>query len=180
VLFTGRLQARKRVDLLLGACAALPPDRKPRLLIVGDGPERPALQNLAGQIYPCAEFTGALFDDELKPYLELADLFVLPGTGGLAVQQAMSAALPVIVAEADGTQADLVRPENGWLVRPGDLAGLTAILAEALGDLPRLRQMGLASHKIVRDEINLEAMVAAFGRAVACVLGGKHAYSTGG
>ena len=39
-----------------------------------------------------------------------ADLFVLPGTGGLAVQEAMSYALPVIVAKGDGTQEDLVRP----------------------------------------------------------------------
>lgn len=180
VLFTGRLQARKRVDLLLRACAALPPGLQPRLVIIGDGPERSALQTLAGQIYPSAEFPGALFGDDLQPFLEQADLFVLPGTGGLAVQQAMSAALPVIVAEADGTQSDLVRPGNGWLVEPGNLVGLTASLANALRDLPRLRQMGLESYKIVRDEINLEAMVAAFGRAVACVLGGKHAHSTGG
>lgn len=180
VIFTGRLQARKRLDLLLRACAALPVSLQPHLVIVGDGPERRPLQALAGDLYPSAEFTGALFGDELKPWLELADLFVLPGTGGLAVQQAMAAALPVIVAEADGTQADLVRAENGWLVQPGDLADLTAHLAQALADIPRLRQMGLQSYKIIAEEINLEAMVAAFGRAVACVMGGTHAHSTGG
>ncbi len=179
VIFTGRLQARKRVDLLLRACAALPISLQPHLVIVGDGPERQALQALAGEIYPQAEFTGALFADELKPFLELADLFVLPGTGGLAVQQAMAAALPVIVAEADGTQADLVRADNGWLVQPGDLAALTARLGQALADIPSLRQMGLKSYKIITEEINLEAMVAAFARAVACVLGGTHAHSSG-
>jgi glycosyltransferase involved in cell wall biosynthesis len=180
VLFTGRLQARKRVDYLLQACAALPPALQPRLIIVGDGPEKPALQALAGKIYPAAQFPGALFNEDLAPHLQQADLFVLPGTGGLAVQQAMAAALPVMAAEADGTQADLVRPENGWRLIPGDLTGLTHTLASALGDIPRLRRMGLESYRIVRDEINLEAMVAAFGRAVAFVLGGKHAHPVGG
>lgn len=180
VLFTGRLQARKRVDYLLQACAALPAALQPRLVIVGEGPEKPTLQALAGQIYPAAEFPGALFNEDLAPYLQQADLFVLPGTGGLAVQQAMAAALPVMAAEADGTQADLVRPENGWRLIPGDLAGLTNTLASSLGDIPRLRRMGLESYRIVRDEINLEAMVAAFGRAVAFVLGGKHAHPVGG
>lgn len=180
VLFTGRLQARKRVDLLLRACAALPVGIQPRLVIIGDGPERPALQALAAQIYPRADFPGGLYGADLQPFLQSADLFVLPGTGGLAVQQAMSAALPVIVAEADGTAADLVRPTNGWQVTPGSLDSLTSTLAEALADLPRLRRMGLESFRIVRDEINLEAMVAAFARAVACVMGGSDAHSTGG
>ncbi len=40
VLFVGRLQARKRVDLLLQACASLPATLQPRLVIIGDGPER--------------------------------------------------------------------------------------------------------------------------------------------
>lgn len=180
VLFSGRLQARKRVDALLQACARLPAGLQPRLVIIGDGPERPALQTLAQKIYPTAEFPGALYGEDLLPFLEQADLFVLPGTGGLAVQQAMGAALPVIVAEADGTQADLVRPDNGWLIPPADQAALTATLAEALSNLPRLRRMGIASYDRISDEINLEAMVAAFARAVACVLGGTDAYSTGG
>ena len=81
----------------------------------------------------------------------------------------MAEGLPVIVAEADGTQADLVRPENGWCVPPGDLPALTAALREALSDPPRLRRMGEASYRIVAEEINLETMVAAFVRAVNAV-----------
>src|SRR6185369_11044416 len=88
ILFVGRLQARKRVDYLLRACAEM--ESKPRLLIVGDGPERAALESLAKDVYPSAEFIGAKHGAELKPYFEQADLFVLPGTGGLAVQEAMS------------------------------------------------------------------------------------------
>ena len=91
-----------------------------------------------------------------------ADLFVLPGTGGLAVQQAMSYGLPVVVAEADGTQQDLVRPSNGWVVQPGDLTGLSSVLRVALSDVEHLRQLGAASYRIVSEEINLEVMVKVF------------------
>ena len=119
LLFIGRLQARKRLEILLQACAALPEALYPRLYIVGDGPEREYLQQLAAQIFPAAIFTGAKHGEELEPYFAAADLFVLPGTGGLAVQQAMSHSLPVIVGAADGTQTDMLTPETaGCCPRP--------------------------------------------------------------
>ncbi|NUM49189.1 MAG: glycosyltransferase family 4 protein, partial [Anaerolineales bacterium] len=166
LLFVGRLQTRKRLDLLLHACATLPPDLQPHLIIVGDGPARQEFQTLAAQIYPRAEFVGAKHGPDLAPYFTAADLFVLPGTGGLAVQEAMSYGLPAIVAEGDGTQDALVRPDNGWLVPPDDLPGLCATLADALSAPPRLRHMGIESYRIVSEEINLENMVQSFIQAL--------------
>jgi glycosyltransferase involved in cell wall biosynthesis len=55
-----------------------------------------------------------------------------------------------------------VRPENGWQVPPGDQQAFTRTLQSALSDVPRLRQMGAESYRIVAEEINLEAMVASF------------------
>jgi glycosyltransferase involved in cell wall biosynthesis len=170
VLFVGRLQARKRVDLLLQACAALPAERQPALWIVGDGPVRVRLETLARQIYPKAQFYGARQGNTLDPLFDAADLFVLPGTGGLALQQAMSHALPVMAAEADGTQADLVSPTNGWQLVPGSLDDLTSKLDQALGDAARLRSMGLESYRIVAEDINLERMVGEFEHAIRAVM----------
>jgi glycosyltransferase involved in cell wall biosynthesis len=164
ILFVGRLQFRKNVDLLLGACAGL--ESQPRLVIVGDGPEREALEVLASELYPSAEFVGAKHGAELKPYFTEADLFVLPGTGGLAIQEAMSYGLPVIVAQGDGTQDDLVREGNGWQVPPDDLDTLVSTIKDALSDVARLREMGKESYRIVRDEINIEKMVETFVRAL--------------
>lgn len=165
VVFVGRLQARKRVDLLLRACAQLAP--LPELVIIGDGPERGALQSLAQEVFPAARFPGALFDQQLSAALEQADLFVLPGTGGLAIQQAMAAGLPVIVAEGDGTQNDLVSGENGWLVPPGNLEALIAVMGSALQDPARLRQMGEASFDLVQNRFNIDAMRTQFLSALA-------------
>lgn len=162
VLFVGRLQQRKRIDLLLRACAALPAALQPRLCIVGEGPSRAELQALAADIYPQAEFPGARYGAELEQFFIEADIFVLPGTGGLAVQQAMSYGLPVIAAKGDGTQDDLTRPENGWRLPADDLGALTEALQTALADPARLRRMGAESYRIVAEEINLERMVEVF------------------
>jgi len=168
VLFVGRLQTRKRIPSLLKACAELPEQLKPRLVIIGDGPERKNLEGLAAQIYPAAEFPGALHGPDLAPYFAAADLFALPGTGGLAVQEAMTYGLPVIVARGDGTQDDLVRAENGWQIAPDDDFALLFALQEALSDLKRLRRMGAESYRIVSEEINLEKMVGVFVQALEC------------
>jgi glycosyltransferase involved in cell wall biosynthesis len=168
ILFVGRLQARKRVDSLLKACAEM--ESKPRLLVVGDGPERAALESLAREIYPSAEFIGAKHGAELKPYFEQADLFVLPGTGGLAVQEAMSYGLPVIVAKGDGTQDDLVREGNGWQIQPEDYGALVSAMKNALSDRARLREMGKESFRIVSEEINIEKMVESFVGALNSVV----------
>lgn len=167
ILFVGRLQARKRIDLLVRACAQL--EAKSHLVIVGEGPERKKLEMLAKEIYPSAEFVGARHGVELKPYFTEADLFVLPGTGGLAVQEAMSYGLPVIVAQGDGTQDDLVRRENGWQIPPGDFEALLSTMKEALSDVARLRKMGEESYRIVKEEINIEKMVEVFVRALKSV-----------
>lgn len=166
LLFVGRLQARKQIENLLQACAQLPGTVQPELVVVGDGPDRKRLQALAGQFYPRAVFTGALYGQDLEAQFRAADLFVLPGTGGLAIQQAMSYGLPVIAAQADGTQADLVRPENGWQIPPQDLPALQSTLAEALADIPALRKKGAESFRIVAEEVNIEKMVAAFLQAL--------------
>lgn len=164
ILFVGRLQERKRIDSLIRACAEIKLNL--RLIIVGDGPEKESLQTLAKEIYPSTEFVGAKHGLELKPYFEKADLFVLPGTGGLAVQEAMSYGLPVIVAKGDGTQDDLVREKNGWQIEPENYDALVSTMKNALSDVKRLREMGKESFRIVSEEINIEKMAEKFIQAL--------------
>jgi glycosyltransferase involved in cell wall biosynthesis len=171
ILFVGRLQSRKRIDNLLRACAALPQNLHPHIVIVGDGPARNEFEEVARDVYPEAEFTGTLHGRELEEYLRTADLFVLPGTGGLAIQQAMAYGLPVIVAEGDGTQDDLVRPQAGWLVPAGDESALTNTIQIALSDISRLRRMGAEAYRIAIEEVNLEHMAEAVATAAMKILG---------
>lgn len=164
LLFVGRLQGRKRVDLLLRAGARLSP--LPEIVVAGEGPARGDLEQLARQLGGPIRFTGDIRGRELDALFDQADAFVLPGTGGLAVQQAMAHGLPVIVAEGDGTQNDLVSPANGWLIPAGNLDALTTALAQALSDPKRLLAMGAESHRLAVERFNIDAMAADFVRAL--------------
>jgi glycosyltransferase involved in cell wall biosynthesis len=166
VLFVGRLLERKSVDHLIKACSKIPLKDQPELVIVGEGSARSDLEALAAQVYPTTRFTGDLREEELANAYRIADLFVLPGTGGLAIQQAMSYGLPIIAGIGDGTQSDLVRVENGWQLHTDTVDELTKVLAAALKDQKKLRRMGEASFEIVKNEVNLEAMVDTFANAV--------------
>ena len=170
LLYVGRLQERKRVDLLIRACSVLEESFHPILWIVGDGPVREQLVEISAECFPETVFWGALYNQSLKEKFDHADLFVLPGTGGLAIQQAMASGLPVIAAEADGTQNDLIRSDNGVLIRAGDLDHLVQTIRNLLSDPIRLRKMGEASFRIVHDEINLESMTGTFIEAIHSVM----------
>jgi glycosyltransferase involved in cell wall biosynthesis len=164
VVFVGRLQRRKRVEALVEACASVSP--APELWIVGDGPDRDRLVSLAQRRFPAAVFTGAVRGAPLSALLDAADVFALPGTGGLAVQQALAHALPVIAAEGDGTQEDMVTPDNGWLVPPGRTPALVQALQSAIDAPRRLSEMGEASLRLARSRFSPEIMVDVFVRAV--------------
>ena len=82
----------------------------------------------------------------------------------------MSYGLPVIVAQGDGTQDDLVRNGNGWQIPPDDFEALVAVMKDALSDTARLRKMGEESYRIVKEEINIEKMADVFVDALHALL----------
>jgi glycosyltransferase involved in cell wall biosynthesis len=137
------------------------------LVIVGDGPDRPRLERIAAEVFPAARFTGDLRGEALGRYFLAADLFALPGTGGLALQEALLYGKAVAAAEADGSQQDLIHPgENGWMLPPGDEDALVDALRNALADPARLQAMGEVSRRIVRQTATLERMVEGFLQAL--------------
>jgi glycosyltransferase involved in cell wall biosynthesis len=169
VLYVGRLQPRKRLEILIRACASISPPAE--LVIVGDGPDRGRLERKAEEGQAPVDFRGHLDGSALDDAYGWADVFALPGTGGLAVQQAMVHGLPVIVGEGDGTAGDLVRPGNGWRVEPGNEHALASALAQAQSDRARLVDMGAESFRIVAEEINLQVMVEQFVKIITSLTG---------
>ncbi|HZK62432.1 MAG TPA: glycosyltransferase family 4 protein [Anaerovoracaceae bacterium] len=162
LIYVGRLQSRKKIDSLINACSKLQEKIQPNLWIVGEGQISEDLITLAKLKYPATKFWGALYGDELKKLYLQADLFVLPGTGGLAIQEAMSFALPVIVAEADGSQSNLVNDSNGWIIPPDDELALLNCIHQALLNPLNLRKMGLAAYEVVTNQVNVETMAGVF------------------
>ena len=170
LLHVGRLVEEKRVDLLLNAMprvvAALPGSE---LVIVGDGPLRASFENLAEKlgIRESVQFTGPVYDpSELGRQFLSASLFVLPGLGGLSINEAMFYRLPIICAVGDGTERFLVRDGyNGSYFRPGDSVSLADAIIKLMSDAHELEQMGARSREIIDREVNIHTVVDAYRKA---------------
>lgn len=165
VLFIGGLLKTKSIDRLVEAAALLKEDGKSLVVkIVGDGPEAEHLHQLVNTLDAPVEFLGRQTGERLAEIARSSDLFVLPGLGGLAIQEAMAYGLPVIVTEADGTELDLVQ-DNGWIAQKEDSQSLADCIAEAIADPVALREKGKESFRIVYENINLDLMADRFIRA---------------
>ncbi len=159
ILFVGSIIATKGLDILLQALARIHRQHpQAHLLVVGEGPERAANERLAGElgIADRVTFTGAVYEN-VSAYFQLADLMVMPGTGGLAISEAMVHGLPVLCAVGDGVEVDLIEvAKNGYHLPPGDVVYLAERLDGLLSDTDRLREMGEHSRAIIRDKANID------------------------
>ena len=155
VMFTGRLHPQKRLDLVIDAWAIVAARTTANLVLVGDGPDREALEaraaglGLGDRVY----FTGSVADP--AEYLRGANFFVLPSVAeGMSnsLLEAMATALPCLASDIGGN-TDLIAPgETGWLVPAGDPGGWASALLEALDHPEDARRMGEAARaRIVRE-----------------------------
>lgn len=153
LLFIGRLVERKGVHLLLESLAMIPSERRPLLRVVGDGPERARLEELAGRLRLGDDvvFHGFISAEEKVERLAGCDAFVLPAvidakgdTEGLGVVllEAMTYGKPVIASAAGGI-VDIVRDgRNGFLVPPGDAPALAGAIQACVENSDRARALG--------------------------------------
>lgn len=165
VLFVGRLEPEKHVDLLLKAFALLPPALDARLEIVGMGSLRMALEELACRLGIASRvtFAGAISDDALLEAYPRAGLFAMPGTAELqsiATLEAMAAGLPVVAADAMALPHLVHDGENGYLHRSGDADDLSGRMYALLTD-PRREDFGLRSRQIAQQH-DITATLATF------------------
>lgn len=175
VLHVGRLVLQKRVDLLLTAfrdvVACLP---QAELLVVGDGPEAATFRGLAETLGIAKNviFAGPVYDPyELAIHFLSSSVFVLPGLGGLSINEAMFYGLAVICSGGDGTERFLVREEwNGTFFHEGEVEGLTHAMVALLSDQKRLAEMGRRSREIIDREVNIQTVVREYARAFRAAL----------
>lgn len=168
LLFIGRLVEQKGLDDLLAALAALPVSERPHLDIVGNGPMRDKLKDIAlncGLRFDDVSFLGpraaAWFAEHGATYRGLVAPFKCGpdgarDTGPLVVKEAMAMGLPVISTAYMGVK-ETVTPETGWLSAPADPSGLVAsIRALLVQDAPARKRMGIAARERVEAMFTLE------------------------
>lgn len=145
ILSAGRLHPQKDFPQLLKAFQLLRLQRECKLIILGEGPERPKLEALIATLGIGADVELAGFCENPYPYMRQADLFALASAHepfGLVLVEAMACGCPIVATHAPGGVAEiLAQGQFGTLVARGDAIALAQAMNDALsGKQPASRE----------------------------------------
>ena len=161
-VYVGRFTAKKRVDILLRAWQSVHRVYvDARLLLVGDGPGRTALQALAGELDLGQSVTFCGVQPDVLPYLHAADLFVLPSVSeGIsnALLEAMACGLPPVACDIGGNRDIIKHDESGVLIQPNSAEALAAAMSTLLRDPERLCRLATRARGTVLERFSLRAV----------------------
>jgi len=160
VLFVGRLEPLKGLDILIDAIAMLVGRGSAvRLLVVGGNLDGELAQQLQARVrdLKLAErihFLGSIEQKELPFYYAAADVCTMPSfyeSFGMVAIEAMACGTPVIASRAGGLQFTVRDNQTGFLVPPGDAAALAAAIDTVLGDSGLRRRLGEGAVVVARS-----------------------------
>lgn len=179
VVTVGRLTAQKRVGRTLDAVAALQGRGVSlALTIVGDGPERGALESQAARlgIAGRTRFTGAVAPERVADAIGDADVFAFAAVGegyGLAAAEALALGVPVVALDDGGGVTEIARrPGAGRVVPAGDAGAF----ARAIGELaasPEARRLAAAEGARLKVELEAGAVARRFDTVYQRALAGR-------
>lgn len=133
-----------------------------KLLMVGDGPDRPACESRARElgVWHDVRFIGK--QEPVEEILSIADLFMMPSgseTFGLAALEAMACGVPVVSTDIGGLPELNIDDETGYLRPLGDVEGMTDAARRILTDPELHGRMAAAARKRAVDEFELDSIV---------------------
>lgn len=155
----GRLVPFKGHRYLLEAFAILRLTcRELRLLIVGDGPEREALERQARALKVAQDVHFPGHREDVADLLSVMEVFVLPSLAehfGRVLVEAMAMERPVVATAAGGVPEVVEEKVTALLVPPGDAGALAGAIQTLLNDPVRARAMGQAGRRRVEEQYTL-------------------------
>lgn len=165
----------KRVDRVIEVFHRVRQQFRARLVMIGDGPDRPAAERQATDLGLAAsvDFVGEQLD--LVPWLSSADLFLLPSSQesfGLAALEAMACGVPVVASRVGGLPEVIVNGVTGFVVDADDVDGMAARSLEVLRDERLRRQIATAATEDVRRRYAAEIIVPQYEAYYDAVLAG--------
>ena len=178
IIYSSRLTARHRLDTLAEALHAFPQHQpRPRVVVVGDGAERPRLEEKFAALDVEAQFLGAVYDyEQLKELYARADVAVSIGGAGLNVTQALSFGVPVVAEDGHPDSSPeieaVIEGQTGRYYATGRADSLQQVLSEILADPEQLRRLGEQGLAVVRDRYTAEKHAAAIDQALLELLQG--------
>jgi len=162
LLFVGRLVRQKNLFRLLEAASALGRRRELRLQIIGDGPLRGELEEMARQQGLDCAFVGVVPHSRLPHYMNRADLFVLPSLmegHPKVLIEAMSCGLPCVVSACEGNREVVEDGHTGLLFDPADTRQMVSQLERVIENEALGRELGRAARQEVLRAYDLERLL---------------------
>ncbi len=160
----GPLEAVKGLPFFLGAAQrVLASHPNVQFLIAGAGPEEQNLRRLVRELNIVESVTFVPNLHDFSTALEAIDIFCLPSLRqglGTIMLDAMGRGIPVIATGVGGVYSVVSDNETGLVVPPSNSARLAERILELLDDPLRARNLGLKGRELVREEFNVERMVA--------------------
>jgi len=166
VLHVGRLVEKKGTKVLIEAVAKV---ADAKLIVIGDGPLRTALEQQARELGDRVRFLGELSADEVAQWMRRASALAAPSVTaadgdaeGLpnVVVEAAASGLPVVGTRHSGIPEAIEEGVSGFLVPEGDAGALAARLAELLGSEPLRRGMGVAARRLAERKFSRQLLTA--------------------
>ncbi len=180
LLYTGRLATVKGLPILLESLVLLKASHPDLLLtVVGDGADRPSLEQLAAQLGLSAQvkFVGYQSQAQVRQYMQETDVFVLPSFAEgvpVSLMEALAAGVPVVVTTQIAGVGELVENGvSGYLVPPGNPQLLANRIDKLLNDPVLRTQFGAAGRLKVAEEFDIQQEAAWLCQIMTAALAGQ-------
>jgi colanic acid/amylovoran biosynthesis glycosyltransferase len=180
VLFVGRLVEKKGCEYLIRAMAQVQASYSgARLVIIGDGPLRSQLEQLAPQYCPGTTFLGTRPPYEVREWMNRASVFCVPSVTakngdqegfGLVFAEAQAMSLPVVSFASGGIPEAVSNGKTGFLLPERDEQGLASMIALLLNDPELWNKMSAEGVRRVRSQFDLRTQTALLEKIYASII----------
>jgi N-acetyl-alpha-D-glucosaminyl L-malate synthase BshA len=149
-----------------------------KLVMCGDGPERRDAETLAARlgVSDSVEFVGKQPQSQIRDYLSVADLFLLPSLSesfGLSALEAMACEVPVIATRVGGVPEVVEEGESGYLFEVGDVEGMAEAALQVLSDDRERERLGRRGHEIAITRFTTDIIIPQYEQLYKSVVSGR-------
>jgi N-acetyl-alpha-D-glucosaminyl L-malate synthase BshA len=141
IVHTSNFRKVKRIDDVVQVFDRILHKVPAKLLLIGDGPERPGIEKLSREMNNCDHVRFLGKQDAIEEILSVCDLFIMPSESesfGLAALEAMACQVPVISSDAGGMPELNIHGKTGYLSKVGDVEDMANHSIELLSNPEKL------------------------------------------
>jgi L-malate glycosyltransferase len=162
VMHVSNFRPVKRVRDVIGIFARLNQQVRSRLVLVGDGPERPEAVDEADRLGVADRVIFLGKQDSVAELMACADLLLLPSSSesfGLVALEAMASGVPVVATRAGGLPEVVEEGVTGHLGEVGDVAAMAAAAASILSDPAKWAEMSRSARRVATERFAADVIV---------------------